>query len=307
MILITEFMDELAVSKLRQKYEVIYDPSLVERQDAILELIGKTRAIIVRNKTLITKILINKASSLSCVGRLGVGLDNIDLVACEENNVTVYPAIGANSNSVAEYVICSAMLLLRRAFQKNIEMISGVWPRQESSGLEVRGKTIGLIGYGEIAQRTSVIAKSLGMKVVAFDPYINASSDLWRDTEKLSLDKLLRVSDVISLHIPLNKETNNLLDENKLSLVKPSAVLINSARGGILDENALAKALRENRIRGAALDVFSEEPLSEEKAKKFSQLNNIILTPHIAGITEESNERVSQMIANKVEKHLSDI
>ena len=307
MILITEFMDELAVSKLRQKYEVIYDPSLVERQDAILELIGKTRAIIVRNKTLITKILINKASSLSCVGRLGVGLDNIDLVACEENNVTVYPAIGANSNSVAEYVICSAMLLLRRAFQKNIEMISGVWPRQESSGLEVRGKTIGLIGYGEIAQRTSVIAKSLGMKVVAFDPYINASSDLWRDTEKLSLDKLLRVSDVISLHIPLNKETNNLLDEKKLSLVKPSAVLINSARGGILDENALAKALRENRIRGAALDVFSEEPLSEEKAKKFSQLNNIILTPHIAGITEESNERVSQMIADKVEKHLSDI
>lgn len=307
MILITEFMDELAVSKLRQKYEVIYDPSLVERQDAILELIGKTRAIIVRNKTLITKILINKASSLSCVGRLGVGLDNIDLVACQENNVTVYPAIGANSNSVAEYVICSAMLLLRRAFQKNIEMISGVWPRQESSGLEVRGKTIGLIGYGEIAQRTCVIAKSLGMKVVAFDPYINASSDLWRDTEKLSLDKLLRVSDVISLHIPLNKETNNLLDENKLSLVKPSAVLINSARGGILDENALAKALRENRIRGAALDVFSEEPLSEEKAKKFSQLNNIILTPHIAGITEESNERVSQMIADKVEKHLSDI
>ena len=307
MILITEFMDELAVSKLRQKYEVIYDPSLVERQDAILELIGKTRAIIVRNKTLVTKILINKASNLSCVGRLGVGLDNIDLVACEENNVTVYPALGANSNSVAEYVICSAMLLLRRAFQKNIEMISGVWPRQESSGLEVRGKTIGLIGYGEIAQRTSVIAKSLGMKVVAFDPYINASSDLWRDTEKLSLDKLLRVSDVISLHIPLNKETNNLLDENKLSLVKPSAVLINSARGGILDENALAKALRENRIRGAALDVFSEEPLSEEKAKKFSQLNNIILTPHIAGITEESNERVSQMIADKVEKHLSDI
>ncbi len=307
MILITEFMDELAVSKLRQKYEVIYDPSLVERQDAILELIGKTRAIIVRNKTLVTKILINKASNLSCVGRLGVGLDNIDLVACQENNVQVYPAIGANSNSVAEYVICSAMLLLRRAFQKNIEMISGVWPRQESSGLEVRGKTIGLIGYGEIAQRTSVIAKSLGMKVVAFDPYINASSDLWRDTEKLSLDKLLRVSDVISLHIPLNKETNNLLDEKKLSLVKPSAVLINSARGGILDENALAKALRENRIRGAALDVFSEEPLSEEKAKKFSQLNNIILTPHIAGITEESNERVSQMIADKVEKHLSDI
>tara|TARA_Y100000991_G_scaffold45602_1_gene32306 strand:- start:342 stop:1244 length:903 start_codon:yes stop_codon:yes gene_type:complete len=300
-------MDELAVSKLRQKYEVIYDPSLVERQDAILELIGKTRAIIVRNKTLVTKILINKASNLSCVGRLGVGLDNIDLVACQENNVQVYPAIGANSNSVAEYVICSAMLLLRRAFQKNIEMISGVWPRQESSGLEVRGKTIGLIGYGEIAQRTSVIAKSLGMKVVAFDPYINASSDLWRDTEKLSLDKLLRVSDVISLHIPLNKETNNLLDEKKLSLVKPSAVLINSARGGILDENALAKALRENRIRGAALDVFSEEPLSEEKAKKFSQLNNIILTPHIAGITEESNERVSQMIADKVEKHLSDI
>ena len=170
MILITEFMDESAVSSLRERYEVIYDPSLVERQDVVLELIGKTRAIIVRNKTLVNKMLINKASNLTCVGRLGVGLDNIDISACQENNITIYPATGANSNSVAEYVICSAMLLLRRAFQKNIEMISGVWPRQESSGLEVRGKTIGLIGYGEISQRTNVIAKYLGMKVVAFAP-----------------------------------------------------------------------------------------------------------------------------------------
>ena len=119
MILITEFMDESAVNILRERYEVIYDPSLVERQDVVLELIGKTRAIIVRNKTLVNKILINKASNLSCVGRLGVGLDNIDINACQENNITIYPATGANSNSVAEYVICSAMLLLRRAFQKN--------------------------------------------------------------------------------------------------------------------------------------------------------------------------------------------
>ncbi len=307
MILITEFMDESAVNILRKRYEVIYDPSLVERQDVVLEIIGKTRAIIVRNKTLVNKILINKASNLSCVGRLGVGLDNIDINACQENNITIYPATGANSNSVAEYVICSAMLLLRRAFQKNIEMISGSWPRQESSGLEVKGKTLGLIGYGEIAQKTKTIAKALGMKVVAFDPYIDPSSDLWKDVQKLSLDNLLKVSDVISLHIPLTKETNNLLDEKKLRLCKSSAVLINAARGGILDEDALAKSLKENRIRGAALDVFSEEPLSKEKAKKFSQLNNIILTPHIAGITEESNERVSQMIAEKIDKHLSEI
>ena len=304
MILITEFMDELAVRKLKERYEVTYDPSLVKNQSAILKLIGDVRAIIVRNRTLVTKELIQNASSLTCVGRLGVGLDNIDLAACQKQNISVYPATGANSNSVAEYVICTAMILLRGSFLDNKKMLSGLWPREESSGLELKGKIMGLIGFGELAQCTKVIAKSLGMKIVAFDPYLDPANLAWKDTQNLSLEKLLGVSDVISLHLPLTNETNNLIDQKKLHLIKPSAVLINAARGGIIDESALAKVLKENKIRGAALDVFNEEPLSQGKAKKFSQLNNVILTPHIGGITQESNERVSHMIADKVKKHL---
>ena len=161
MILITEFMDHLAVKKLQERYVVTYDPSLVENQNAIIKLIGDVRAIIVRNRTLVTKELIQNAPNLSCVGRLGVGLDNIDLLACQKRNISVYPANGANTNSVAEYVICTAMILLRGAFFNKKEMLSGLWPREKSSGLELKGKIMGLIGFGETAQCTKVIVKEV--------------------------------------------------------------------------------------------------------------------------------------------------
>ncbi len=307
MILITEFMDETAVKRLKERYNVTYDRSLFEDQMLISKIIVDAQAVIVRNRTLVTRNLLEKAPHLSCVGRLGVGLENIDVVACEEKNITVYPATGANSNGVAEYVICVAMMLLRRAFFKKDEMLSGFWPREESSGLEVNGKIMGLIGFGEIAQRTRSIAVSLGMKTVAYDPYIDPNNKIWKGTENLTLDELLRYSDIISLHVPLTKETNQLIDENKLQLLKPSSIIINAARGGIIDENALVRALEQGRIGGAALDVFIDEPLKKENAKKFNRLSNIILTPHIGGVTKESNERVSHMIADKVDRHLANI
>ena len=305
MILITEFMDESAVDLLKRKYNVYYDSSLAEDSNSLLKLINKMKALIVRNKTLVTRELIENAPNLTCVGRLGVGLDNIDLNACEEQNITVYPALGANSHSVAEYVICASMLLLRKAYFKKNEMIAGNWPRQESSGSEVYGKTLGLIGFGDIAQKTRDLALGLGMKTVAYDPYLDKDSNVWKETKNLDLDNLLSISDIISLHIPLSKETSNLIDEKKLRLIKNSSVIINAARGGILDENSLAKLLKENKIGGAALDVFNEEPVNKECAKKFEGISNLILTPHIGGVTKESNERVSKMIAKKIDIHLS--
>ena len=307
MILISEFMDEMAVKKLKERHKVIYDPSLVLTQSLIPKFIKESQAIIVRNKTLVTRELMEVAPKLLCVGRLGVGLDNIDMQACKENKITVYPATGANANSVAEYVICTAMILLRGAFQKNVDMLAGRWPREESSGLEVHGKTLGLIGFGEIAQRTKTVAKPLGMKIVAYDPHIDPNHNVWKGTENLSLDEVLNVSDVISLHVPFTKLTRKLIDEAKLRLIKPSSILINTARGGIVDEEALANALKEGRIGGAALDVFSKEPLNTEHAKLFEGLSNIILTPHIAGVTKESNHRVSDLIATKIDQHLSGI
>ena len=305
MILITEFMDEDAINLLMKKYDVYYDISLAEDSNSLVKLINKMKALIVRNKTLVTRELIENAPNLTCVGRLGVGLDNIDLNACEEQNITVYPALGANSHSVAEYVICASMLLLRKAYFKKNEMIAGNWPRQESSGSEVYGKTLGLIGFGDIAQKTRDLAQGLGINTVAYDPYLDKDSNLWKETKNLLLDNLLSISDIISLHIPLTKETKNLIDEKKLRLIKNSSVIINTSRGGIIDENSLAKLLKENKIGGAALDVFNEEPINKENAKKFEGLDNLILTPHIGGVTKESNERVSKMIAKKIDIHLS--
>ena len=305
MILITEFMDEDAVNLLKKKYDVYYDISLAEDSNSLVKLINKMKALIVRNKTLVTRELIENAPNLTCVGRLGVGLDNIDLNACEEQNITVYPALGANSHSVAEYVICASMLLLRKAYFKKNEMIAGNWPRQESSGSEVYGKTLGLIGFGDIAQKTRDLALGLGIKTVAYDPYLDKDSNLWKETKNLLLDNLLSISDIISLHIPLSKETKNLIDEKKLRLIKNSSVIINTSRGGIIDENTLAKLLKENKIGGAALDVFNKEPINKVNAKKFEGLDNLILTPHIGGVTKESNERVSKMIAKKIDIHLS--
>ena len=305
MILITEFMDEDAVNLLKKKYDVYYDISLAEDSNSLVKLINKMKALIVRNKTLVTRELIENAPNLTCVGRLGVGLDNIDLNACEEQNITVYPALGANSHSVAEYVICASMMLLRKAYFKKNEMIAGNWPRQESSGSEVYGKTLGLIGFGDIAQKTRDLALGLGIKTVAYDPYLDKDSNLWKETKNLLLDNLLSISDIISLHIPLSKETKNLIDEKKLRLIKNSSVIINTSRGGIIDENSLAKLLKENKIGGAALDVFNKEPINKENAKKFEGLDNLILTPHIGGVTKESNERVSKMIAKKIDIHLS--
>ena len=305
MILITEFMDEDAVNLLKKKYDVYYDISLAEDSNSLVKLINKMKALIVRNKTLVTRELIENAPNLTCVGRLGVGLDNIDLNACEEQNITVYPALGANSHSVAEYVICASMLLLRKAYFKKNEMIAGNWPRQESSGSEVYGKTLGLIGFGDIAQKTRDLALGLGIKTVAYDPYLDKDSNLWKETKNLLLDNLLSISDIISLHIPLSKETKNLIDEKKLRLIKNSSVIINTSRGGIIDENSLAKLLKENKIGGAALDVFNKEPINKVNAKKFEGIDNLILTPHIGGVTKESNERVSKMIAKKIDIHLS--
>ena len=305
MILITEFMDEDAINLLKKKYDVYYDISLVEDSNSLVIKIKNMKALIVRNRTLVTRELIENAPNLTCVGRLGVGLDNIDLNACKENNITVYPALGANSHSVAEYVICASMLLLRKAYFKKNEMISGSWPRQQSSGSEVNGKTIGLIGFGDIAQKTRDLALGLGMRTVAYDPYLGKDNDIWKETKNLELDDLLSISDIISLHIPLTKETSNLINEKKLRLIKNSSVIINTSRGGIIDENSLAKLLKENKIGGAALDVFNEEPVNKENAKKFEGIDSLILTPHIGGVTKESNERVSKMIAEKIDIHLS--
>ncbi len=305
MIVITEFMDQAAVERLAGEFETVYDPDLVDRPDEMGRAIAAARALIVRNRTQVTSDLLAQAPSLACVGRLGVGLDNIDLSACEAGGIVVFPATGANNRSVAEYVVSSAMVLLRGTAFASGSMLSGNWPRQTlGSGREVSGKTLGLVGFGAIAQLTAELAHGLGMATCAHDPFIADDDAVWTNTQSMDLESLLRTSDVVSLHTPLTKGTNHLIDADRLAAMKADAVLVNAARGGVLDEAALVNALKDGRLGGAALDVFETEPLDAAAAAKFANVPNLILTPHIGGVTAEANERVSALIADKVAEHL---
>ena len=305
MILITEFMNEKAVDLLRSKYDVIYDKSLADNQEKIPDMMKDIKAIIVRNRTQINENLLNHSPNLLCVGRLGVGLDNIDLESCKERNLTVYPATGANTNGVVEYVLTSALILLRGAFNKTEEMVSGKWPREQSSGNEITGKVLGLVGFGEIAQKTAALARSFNMEIMAFDPFLDKKSSAWNNVKNVDLEKLLKGSDVISIHTPLSESTHHLINSTNLNFMKKTAVIINAARGGVIDDKALSEKLRKNEIKGAALDVFETEPMDVNSGSYFHGLKNVILTPHIAGVTEESNVNVSAMIADKIDQHLS--
>ena len=300
-IVITEFIDERALPALRAKHEVVYDPKLVDDLPGVLKAAASADAIIVRNRTQVRGELLASLTKCRVVGRLGVGLDNIDVPACEARGMKVIPATGANALSVAEYVIASAMLLLRSAYQSTPAVAAGQWPRNAlSNGREIAGKTLGLIGFGSIGQLTAKLAQGLGMQVIACDAMMDADHPAFATSSvrAAGLDELITTADVISLHVPLVDSTRNLFDARRIASMKKGAVLINSARGGIVDEVALAAALKSGALGGAAIDVFDKEPLPA--SDHFKDCPNLLLTPHIAGVSAESNERVSFLIADKV-------
>ena len=299
-IIISEFMDEAAVEKLRASHDCIYNPQLVDEPEKLIELVADADALVVRNRTQVRGALLEASAKLQCVGRLGVGLDNIDVAACNSRNIEVIPATGANNLCVAEYVITMAQSLLRNAYLGTDSVIAGEWPRQQMMGRELAGKTLGLIGFGAIAREVAGRAMALGMEVVAYDPNLLANDPVWQYVRNVSLDGVASLSDVVSLHVPLVEATRHIVDVAFLKSMKNDAVLINAARGGVVDDAAIAFALSEGEIAGAALDVFEVEPLTAEAGAKFAGLHNFIATPHIAGVTVESNIRVSDLIAEKV-------
>ncbi|MDQ7990038.1 MAG: hydroxyacid dehydrogenase [Candidatus Dactylopiibacterium sp.] len=300
-VLITEFMEASAVARLGGEFDVTYAPDLVDRPGELLAAARGVSALIVRNRTQVRGALLEHLAPAGVIGRLGVGLDNIDLAAAQRRGIRVIPAVGANARPVAEYVIATALRLLRGGFEASAEVSGGQWPRAAlSGGREIGGRQLGLIGFGVIGQLVARFARALDMHVVACDPALHASDAIWprSGVTPIALEVLLATSDVISLHLPLLPETHHLLDATRLARVKPGAILINTARGGIVDEAAVADALRSGRLGGAALDVFQTEPLPA--GSPLSGAPNLILTPHIAGLTEESNLRVSQLIAERV-------
>lgn len=303
-VLITERMHTGSVAALESEFDVVYEPALVDDRQSLLDSVGETVALVVRNRTSVDAQLLARAPNLRLVARLGVGLDNIDLDECQRRGVEVRPAIGANAVAVAEYVIAALLTLFRRAFWFSDSVIDGEWPRSELIGREISGKQLGLVGLGLIAREVAVRTSSLGMIVVAHDPGLSDDDPAWALAKRSDLAGVLDSSDAISIHVPLLESTRGLVDARAISTMRQGAVIVNTARGGIVDEHAVADALRSGQLGGAALDVFDEEPLGRETAMKFRDVPNLLLTPHIAGLTEESDERVGEMTVRAIKELL---
>lgn len=294
-------MDASAVDRLRSAHEVIYQPDAVDDWPSLLAAAAQADALVVRNRTQVRGALLDALRVCRVVARLGVGLDNIDVDACAARGIEVIPATGANALSVAEYVLTTAMVLLRGAYGSSTELALGHWPRAAlSQGREAAGKRLGLVGYGTIGQLTGRMAHALGLHVLAFDPLMDAEHPAFAQgiAQRVALDDLLAQADVVSLHLPLTPSTYGLLGAERIAAMKPDAVLINTARGGIVDELALAQALRRGHLAGAAIDVFETEP--QPAAAHWQNCPRLLLTPHIAGVTAESNQRVSSLIAERL-------
>jgi (S)-sulfolactate dehydrogenase len=304
-IVIPEFMNEAVVAELAADYDVLYDPEMLAVPLHLEQALRAAPALIVRNRTQVRGALLEAAAHLKVIGRLGVGLDNIDLATCERRGIAVVRAELANAESVAEYVISGILMLMRGgAYFATNEVIAGNWPRTRLMGREVKGKTLGLVGFGAIGREVALRAIALGMRVIASDPFIERDDEIWVEAgvSPCDLPHLLGQSDVVSIHTPLTDETCNLIDDSALRALKSGAMLINSARGGVVDEPALVELLRSGVLGGAMLDVFETEPLPASSG--FKDVPNLILTPHVAGVTEESNVRVSSMVATGVRQVL---
>lgn len=304
-ILITEFMDESQVERLKKDFSVSYQPDLVNKQDDIPALMKGVRGLIVRNATQVRGKVLEAADKLECVGRLGVGLDNIDMDACKARGVKVFPATGANSDSVAELALGAIFVMFRKSYQATPDTLAGKWPRLALMGREVMGKRLGLVGIGSTGGALAWRAKGVGMSVVGFDPWVAADAPRWKELgidRVASLDELLPQCDAISVHVPLTADTKDLFNPQTIAKMKDRALLLNLSRGGIINEQALADALKSGKLDGAYTDVFVQEPL--KAGSLFDGVPNFYATPHVGARTEEGEARVSTVTADAVLKCL---
>lgn len=304
-VVITEFMDPASAGTLVDDFDAVFDPDLADQRERLIRLIADAEALVVRNRTSVDAELLDASPGLRLVARLGVGLDNIDVAAASERGVEVAPALGANAVAVAEYVMGSILSLRRGVFGATDEVIAGRWPRNEMRGQELAGTTLGLIGLGVIAREVARRARAFEMRVIAHDPYLDAGDEAWDLAEPVGLENVLKTSDAISIHVPLTPDTEGLIDASNIQEMKPSVLIVNTSRGGVVDEKALVDALHEGHIGGAALDVFESEPLDADRGEVFAGTPNLLLTPHIAGVTEESEKRIGAMTVAAVRRTLA--
>ncbi|MFZ7944767.1 hydroxyacid dehydrogenase [Neobacillus sp. 19] len=302
--LITELIWNEGIDELeRHGFDVHYDEGLWENREKLLDMVKDYDAIIVRNQTKVDQELLDAGIRLKVVGRLGVGMDNIDVSAAKKRLIQVVYGRHANATSVAEYVLAAMLGANRPLSLANQDIREGNWNRKRFTGGEIANKTLGLIGLGEISHRVAKRAHAFGMKVIGYDPFITEYDHIVSESGVQlleSLEDLLTAADFISLHVPLTPATHYFISESELKKMKPTAFIINTSRGGIIKESALAAALHNHTIAGAFLDVLEIEPISQ--SNQLLACETAIITPHIAGLTDESQIRTSLLVAKEVVK-----
>lgn len=291
-VLICDATDPKALKMIEEAgIEVVNQPDITPEE--LLEIIAEYPCMVVRSRTKVTKEVIDAGTSLKAIVRAGVGLDNIDVGYAKEKGVSVLNTPSASTQSVAELTIAYMMALARGIPLMTASMKAGKWEKKSFLGSEISGKKLGLIGSGRIGQAVADRAIALGMTVMAYDPYVTQLPNI----TLTELDDVLAEADYISLHIPHTDETHNILDAAAFAKMKDGVYIINCARGGTIDEDALYQAIQNGKVAGAALDVYAEEPLTNPKL--FS-LDQVIGSPHIGAGTGEAKERVGQVAAQKV-------
>jgi len=294
-VLIAESISDEGTNILRDHAEV--DIRLDLKPEELLSIIGDYDALVVRSQTQVTSQVIDAGKKLQVIARAGVGVDNIDIDEATRRGIVVVNAPTSNTTAAAEHTLALMFALARHIPQAYSVLKSGVWERSNFVGTEVRNKILGIIGLGNVGSEVARRARGLDMKVIAYDPFISLDYARNLNVVLVSLEQILRESDFITLHIPLTKTTDGIIGAKELGMVKPTVRIINAARGGLIDEAALVEAVRENKIAGAALDVFRNEPLT---GNLFSEEDNIIVTPHLGASTTEAQTMVAEDIANQI-------
>lgn len=303
-ILISEDVTGTGIDRLQGKYPVHYDPDLWKKVPELEKMIPAFDALIVRNQTKVNASLLAHAMSLRVIGRAGAGYDNIDVPAATREGVVVAFSPEENAVSVAEHVFALLLALARRIPGADKSTKDGGWERKKYHGFELLGKTLGILGLGKIGFRVALRAKAFGMRILAYDAYLSSTSLHVTESGALltSFDRVLAEADFLSIHLPLTPETRGILNGEALRKMKKTAFLINTSRGEVLAEADLAQVLKQGGIGGAALDVREKEPPGESP---LHGLDNVILTPHTAGLTYEAQEKVVDAVAEDVDRVLS--
>ncbi|WP_050606119.1 phosphoglycerate dehydrogenase [Ruegeria sp. 6PALISEP08] len=301
-VLVSDKLSETAVQIFRDRgIDVDFMPDLGKDKDKLAEVIGQYDGLAIRSATKVTPTILEKADKLKVIGRAGIGTDNIDKDAASKKGVIVMNTPFGNMITTAEHAIAMMFAVARQIPEASTSTHAGKWEKSKFMGIELTNKTLGVIGAGNIGGIVCERALGLKMKVVAYDPYLGEEKAAQMGVEKVELDELLSRADFITLHVPLTDQTRNILSRENLAKTKKGVRIINCARGGLVDEDALAEALQSGQVAGAAFDVFSEEPA---KDNALFNLPNVVCTPHLGAATTEAQENVALQVAEQISNYL---